>query len=63
MKKLIVFLFLMVTVMNLSARDGFVTYKADGKEYQGYYIGASPGKGLVILVHDWDGLDGYEIKT
>ncbi|MBN2351394.1 MAG: dienelactone hydrolase family protein [Spirochaetales bacterium] len=62
MKKSIVFLFLMATAMQLSARGDFVAYKADGKEYQGYYIGASSGKGLVILVHDWDGLDEYEIK-
>lgn len=38
-----------------------VTYSVEGEAYEGYM--AQPtreSKGLVIVIHDWDGLDGYE---
>lgn len=40
-----------------------VTYKVDGADYEGYFAKAegSP-KGLILIVHDWDGLTGYEEK-
>ncbi len=38
-----------------------VTYKVDGKDYEGYMAKASgTSKGLVLIVHDWDGVDKYE---
>ncbi len=37
-----------------------VTYDVDGVEHTGYFAGAEDPRGLVILVHDWDGLDAYE---
>lgn len=40
-----------------------VTYEIDGKPYEGY--AAKPNveaKGLVLILHDWDGLTGYEQK-
>lgn len=38
-----------------------VTYSVDGKSYEGYSAKASgASKGLVIVIHDWDGLDKYE---
>jgi dienelactone hydrolase len=39
-----------------------VTYKVDGKAYEGYFVSASPKAPLILLVHDWDGLTDYEIK-
>lgn len=39
-----------------------VTYKVDGASYEGFYISPSANAPLVILVHDWDGLNDYEIK-
>ncbi|MGE4267442.1 MAG: dienelactone hydrolase family protein [Deferribacterales bacterium] len=39
-----------------------VTYKSDGKEYEGYYAPASKTAPLVFIVHDWNGLDGYEMQ-
>jgi dienelactone hydrolase len=40
-----------------------VNYKVDGVDYEGYFAKASgASKGLVIIVHDWDGLDDYEQK-
>jgi dienelactone hydrolase len=38
-----------------------VTYSVDGAEYEGYFAEATrDSKGLVIVIHDWDGLDAYE---
>ncbi len=37
-----------------------VTYDAGGVEHTGYFAAAEEPQGLVILVHDWDGLDAYE---
>jgi len=40
-----------------------VSYKINDQEYEGYFnkaIGQS--KGMVVIVHDWDGLTDYEIK-
>ncbi|MHA1598759.1 MAG: dienelactone hydrolase family protein [Alphaproteobacteria bacterium] len=40
-----------------------VTYKADGGEYEGYVAKAKgTSKGLVLVIHDWDGLTDYEVK-
>lgn len=40
-----------------------VTYSVDGQDYEGYLAKAS-GKsaGLVLIIHDWDGLTDYEVK-
>ncbi len=39
-----------------------VVYKYGNTEYEGYYSPVSAKAPLVLIVHDWDGLDGYEIK-
>jgi dienelactone hydrolase len=40
-----------------------VSYKVDNTEFEGYFAKASgPSKGLVLVIHDWDGLGGYEQK-
>ena len=40
-----------------------VTYKAAEADYEGYYAAAkADSKGLVIIIHDWDGLTDYEQK-
>ena len=39
-----------------------VTYEIDGQPYEGYYAAPGPGAPLVLLVHDWDGLTGYEVQ-
>ena len=40
-----------------------VGYKVDGADFEGYFAKASgPSKGLVLVIHDWDGLGGYEQK-
>ncbi|WP_265823558.1 dienelactone hydrolase family protein [Geovibrio ferrireducens] len=39
-----------------------VVYKSGNAEYEGFYSPVSAKAPLVLIVHDWDGLDGYEIK-
>lgn len=37
-----------------------VLYTVDGRPYEGYFVAAEESRGLVLLIHDWDGLTGYE---
>ncbi|EED33027.1 dienelactone hydrolase [gamma proteobacterium NOR5-3] len=39
-----------------------VNYEVAGKDYEGYFEPASDSRGLVVIIHDWDGLTEYEIK-
>ncbi len=40
-----------------------VIYTVEGGNYEGYSAPAKgPSKGLVLVIHDWDGLTGYEEK-
>ena len=45
-----------------AAAGGKVAYEIDGEAYEGYYISPRSGAALVLLLHDWDGLTGYEVK-
>src|SRR5688500_14292191 len=48
----------------LSAEAGeTVTYEVGGESFEGYRATAKgPSKGLVLIIHDWDGPDAYEHK-
>ena len=37
-----------------------VAYDVDGVAHTGYFAAAENPQGLVVIVHDWDGLDDYE---
>ena len=39
-----------------------MTYGSEGADYEGYFAPAPDGspKGLVVVIHDWDGLTDYE---
>jgi dienelactone hydrolase len=40
-----------------------VTYVVDGETFEGYRSAAKgDSKGLVVIIHDWDGLTEYEMK-
>ncbi|MGB0747893.1 MAG: dienelactone hydrolase family protein [Magnetospiraceae bacterium] len=40
-----------------------VTYDVNGEPFEGYFAPASSdSKGLVVVVHDWDGMTEYEMK-
>ena len=37
-----------------------VSYDVGGEAFTGYYAAAESAKGLVLIVHDWDGMTDYE---
>lgn len=41
-----------------------IAYKVNETTFEGYYSKAksTPSKGLVVLIHDWDGVNDYEVK-
>jgi len=40
-----------------------VTYVVDGETFEGYRSATKgDSKGLVLIIHDWDGLTEYEMK-
>ncbi len=56
---------LLLLTLPLSAAAGsgqHTNYDIEGKTYEGYYVDAGKDSPLVFLIHDWDGLTGYEIK-
>ncbi|MEM5516031.1 dienelactone hydrolase family protein [Henriciella sp. AS95] len=62
MKRFILSTLAATSVAALSATAGeAVTYDVNGEAYEGYLAEATrDSKGLVIVIHDWDGLDDYE---
>jgi dienelactone hydrolase len=47
---------------SLSAQGTAVDYTLGGEPYEGYYIQPAEKAPLVLILHDWDGLTGYEIQ-
>ncbi|MDF1727952.1 MAG: dienelactone hydrolase family protein [Sulfitobacter sp.] len=37
-----------------------VPYSVEGEQFTGYFAAAENPKGLVLIVHDWDGMTDYE---
>lgn len=57
-----VFAALATAVLAQPALADDVSYTLDGEDFTGYWAPAESPKGLVLLVHDWDGLTDYERK-
>jgi len=55
-------LFLTMPAAAFGAKGALVTYQVNGQSYEGYYIAPSKQAPFVLLIHDWDGLTGYEIR-
>jgi dienelactone hydrolase len=55
---------LAIAIFPLAAQAGqALTYVVDGETFEGYRSAArSDSKGLVLIIHDWDGLTEYEMK-
>ena len=53
-----------MVVFSFAAQAGeAITYVVNGETFQGYRSAAkSDSKGLVLIIHDWDGLTEYEMK-
>ena len=62
MRKLIIGL--MAAALPFAAQAGeVINYKVGGEDFEGYQAKASgTSKGLVLVIHDWDGLTEYEVK-
>ncbi|MCR9221751.1 MAG: dienelactone hydrolase family protein [Alphaproteobacteria bacterium] len=61
----ILFLALAVTFAPVAAVQAgeMVDYEIDGAAYEGYRAEAEgDSKGLVLIIHDWDGLTDYEVR-
>ena len=56
---ILISIFISITV---HASGKHITYQVDGKSYEGYYISPAADAPLLLLIHDWDGLNDYEIK-
>lgn len=62
MRILVPFLFAISLPVTALAGE-VIDYEVDGGSYQGYSAQAgADAKGLVLIIHDWDGLTDYEIK-
>lgn len=63
MKSLVVFLGFLLFSATAYAVDGkTVLYRINGDMYEGYFISPSADAPFVLLLHDWDGLNDYEIE-
>ena len=53
-----------IALTPLAAHAGeVVNYSVDGENFEGYQAkAAGSSKGLVLVIHDWDGLTDYEVK-
>jgi len=52
----------MIFAWNGFAANGPVRYQVQGEQFEGYFLSPSTSAPLVLLVHDWDGLNAYEVK-
>ncbi len=62
MKYIYTFILILLLATTASAAGNFVAYEVDGAPYEGYFVSPAPEAGLVLLIHDWDGLTDYEVK-
>lgn len=62
MNTIVKMIILMLFGSTLFASGHFVSYNVDGKMYEGYYAAPSKSAPLIFMVHDWDGLNDYEMK-
>ncbi len=55
-------LILGLATQGVAAEGSVVLYQVNGQSYEGYFVSPSDKAPLVVLIHDWDGLTGYEVK-
>jgi len=58
----LVSVWLMSFATDAAAAGVKVPYEVEGKPYEGYLVMPAPKSPFVLLIHDWDGLTGYEMK-
>ena len=48
------------TIVAAPALAEDVSYSVDGEAFTGYWAKAEDPRGLVLIIHDWDGMTDYE---
>jgi len=64
MKRLLTLMSLLCGILGpaaAAAAGALVDYKVGEAAFEGYYVAPAPAAPLVLLIHDWDGLTGYEV--
>ncbi len=59
---IILAILLLVSSTALSEKGNSVKYQVADQTYEGYYVSAKDKAPLILMIHDWDGLTGYEKK-
>jgi dienelactone hydrolase len=62
MKALVMLCSLLFLSSTVFAAGRAAPYQINGEEFEGYYVSPAAGAPLVLLIHDWDGLNAYEVK-
>ena len=62
MKYVISVFLILVSALGALAAGNPVAYEVQGQPYEGYFTSPDVDAPLVLLLHDWDGLTGYEVK-
>ncbi|MBP8815925.1 MAG: dienelactone hydrolase family protein, partial [Desulfobulbus sp.] len=62
MRHVLCFLLVLLATNAAAATNGPVSYQVNGERFTGYFLSPADRAPLVVLVHDWDGLTGYEVK-
>lgn len=55
---MLIFIFFHFSLAFADGRD--VDYQVGGDTFEGYFISQQKNEPLILLVHDWDGITGYE---
>ncbi len=53
---------MLIAASSANAAGKMITYEINGEPYEGYYVSPAANAPMVLLIHDWDGLTGYEVK-
>lgn len=61
MKYILMFLALLIPCIASGAGKS-VQYEVNGQPYAGYFTSPAADAPFLLLLHDWDGLTGYEVK-
>lgn len=62
MKYIFTLIFTLLLSSTTFAAGKPVTYEIEGEAFEGYMVSPAKKAPLVLLIHDWDGLTGYEVK-
>lgn len=62
MRSVFLFCTLLMLANSAGAAGQAVTYNFAEERFEGYFVSPGPEAPLVLLIHDWDGLNDYEVQ-